>query len=88
MTVKCEREVKHVTDRINYLVQPYINERINRWEKYNMLPIERHRVDHFLNNFIVSDSRFGKLNPLSLIQNPKPYPLIYKDRIYYLKDEE
>jgi hypothetical protein len=22
------------------------------------------------------------------MENPKPYPLIYRDRIYYLKDEE
>jgi hypothetical protein len=53
-----------------------------------MLPIERHRVNDFLNNYIVSDSKFGKLNPYTLMENPKPYPLIYKDRVYYLKDEE
>jgi hypothetical protein len=53
-----------------------------------MLAIERHRVNDFLNNFIVSESRFGLLNPYTLMENPKTYPLIYKDRIYYLKDEE
>ena len=53
-----------------------------------MLAIERLRINDFLNNYIVSDSRFGKLNPYTLMENPKPYPLIYKDRIYYLKDEE
>ena len=53
-----------------------------------MLAIERHRVNDLLNNFIVSESRFGLLNPYTLMENPKPYPLIYRDRIYYLKDEE
>jgi hypothetical protein len=67
ITVKCEREVKHVTDRINYAIKPFIEDRVNRWEKYSMLAIERHRVPDFLNNFIVKESRFGKLNPYSLI---------------------
>jgi hypothetical protein len=79
--------VKHVTDRINYVIKPYIEDRINRWEKNNMLPIERHRAKDFLANFIATDSRFGKLNPYTLIENPRPYPLIYNDRIYYFKDE-
>jgi adenylate/nucleoside-diphosphate kinase len=53
-----------------------------------MLAIERHRAHDFLKNYIVRDSRFGKLNPFTLFENPKPFPLIYKDRLYYLKDEE
>lgn len=53
-----------------------------------MLPIERHRAKDFINNYIAVDSRFGKLNPYTLIEYPKSYPLIYNDRIYYLKDEE
>lgn len=53
-----------------------------------MLVVERHRVKDFINNFIAADSRFGKLNPYSLIEYPKSYPLIYRERIYYLKDEE
>jgi adenylate/nucleoside-diphosphate kinase len=53
-----------------------------------MLPIDRHRVKDFLSNFIADESRFGKLNPYTLIEYPKSYPLIYKDRIYYLRDEE
>lgn len=77
-----------MTDRINYLVKPIIEDRISRWEKNSMLAIERHRVNDFINNYIVSESRFGKLNPYTLMENPKPYPLIYKDRIYYLRDEE
>lgn len=77
-----------MTDRINYVIKPYIDDRINRWEKNSMLAIERHRVNDFLNNYIVSESRFGKLNPFTLMENPKPFPLIYKDRIYYFKDEE
>lgn len=75
-----------MTDRINYLVKPIIEDRISRWEKNSMLAIERHRVNDFINNYIVSESRFGKLNPYTLMENPKPYPLIYKDRIYYLRD--
>ncbi len=51
-----------------------------------MMAIERHRAKDFINNFIAIDSRFGKLNPYNLLENPKPYPFIYKDRIYYLKD--
>ena len=53
-----------------------------------MMPVERHRVKDFLKNYIVSDSRFGKLNPYTLVENPRPYPLIYRERIYYFKDEE
>jgi adenylate/nucleoside-diphosphate kinase len=53
-----------------------------------MLAIDRHRVRDFLNNHVARDSRFGKLNPFTLFENAKPFPLIYKDRIYYLKDEE
>jgi hypothetical protein len=70
------------------VIKPYIDDRINRWEKNSMLAIERHRANDFLNNYIVSDSRFGKFNPFTLMENPKPFPLIYKDRIYYFKDEE
>lgn len=88
INIKCEREVKHVTDRINYVIKPYIEDRINRWEKNNMMPIDRHRSKDFLANYISKDSRFGKLNPYTLIENPRPYPLIYNERIYYLKDEE
>lgn len=39
INIKCEREIKHVTDRINYLVKPIIEDRISRWEKNSMLPI-------------------------------------------------
>lgn len=53
-----------------------------------MLAIERHRAKDFLTNYIAVESRFGKLNPYTLIQNSRPYPLIYNDRIYYFKDEE
>ena len=53
-----------------------------------MLAIDRHRAKDFLTHYIVTDSRFGKLNPYTLVENPRPYPLIYNDRIYYLKDEE
>lgn len=53
-----------------------------------MLPIERHRVPDFLKNFIAKDSRFGKLNPFTLMKPLFPYPLIYKDRVYYLQDQE
>jgi hypothetical protein len=52
-----------------------------------MLPIERHRVPDFIKNFVAKDSRFGKLNPFTLMKNQYSYPLIYNDRIYYLKDE-
>lgn len=53
-----------------------------------MLVIDRYRVKDFLNHYIATESRFGKLNPYTLNQYPRPYPLIYNDRIYYLKDEE
>ena len=53
-----------------------------------MLTIDRFRVNDFLSHHIAEDSGFGKLNPFSLMEVPRPYPLIYKDRIYYLKDEE
>jgi hypothetical protein len=52
-----------------------------------MLPIERHRVKDFLNNYIALESRFGELNPLTLLRPVLSYPLIYNDRIYYLDDE-
>jgi predicted ATPase len=31
INIKCEREIKHVTDRINYVLKPYIEDRISRW---------------------------------------------------------
>ena len=77
-----------MTDRINCVIKPYIEDRINRWERNNMMVIDRFRVRDFLNNYIAAESRFGKLNPYTLVEVPKPYPLIYNDRIYYLKDEE
>ncbi len=80
--------MKHVADRVNYLVKPIIEDRISRWEKNSMLSLDRQRIPHFLNNYIASESRFAKLNPFTLMENPKPYPLLYKDRIYYLRDEE
>lgn len=52
-----------------------------------MLPIERFRTPDFINNYIASNSRFGELNPFTLLRQNAPYPLIYRDRIYYLKDE-
>ena len=39
ITIKCEREIKHVTDRINYAIKPFMDDRVNRWDKNNMLPI-------------------------------------------------
>lgn len=53
-----------------------------------MLAIERHRIPDFLNNFIVQDSRFGKVNPFTLTKNIFSFPLIYNERVYYLKDED
>lgn len=53
-----------------------------------MFVIDRYRTRDFIGNYIAVDSRFGKLNPFSLIEYPRSYPLIYNDRIYYLKDEE
>lgn len=48
-----------------------------------MLKIEQDRVGNFLDNYIAKESRFGKLNPLTLRRPLKPYPLIYRDRVYY-----
>lgn len=61
---------------------------MNKWEQNNMLSIERYRAPDFINNYIASNSRFGDLNPFTLLKQVSPFPLIYKDRIYYLKDEE
>lgn len=85
--IKCEREAKHVTDRINFAIKPYLEDRVSRWEQTSMLPIERHRVKDFLNNYIALESRFGQLNPFSLLRPTLSYPLIYNDRVYYLNDE-
>lgn len=65
-----------------------MDDRATRWERNSMLPIDRFRVNDFLTHHIAEDSRFGKLNPFSLMEVPRPYPLIYKERIYYLRDEE
>ena len=86
--IKCERDVKHVSDRINYSLKPIVEDRLNKWEQNNMLPIERHRVRDFLNNYIALESRFGELNPFTLMKPVYSFPLIYNDRIYYLNDEE
>lgn len=53
-----------------------------------MLSIEKHRAVDFVNNFIALESRFGKRNPFTLMVNPQPCPLVYKDRVYYLANEE
>ena len=57
--IACERDIKHVADRINTALTPYMEDRINRWERNSMLPIERHRVADFLNNYCALESRFG-----------------------------
>lgn len=53
-----------------------------------MLKINPDRVSSFLENYIVKESRFGKLNPLTLFKPIKPVPLIYNERLYYFADEE
>ena len=53
-----------------------------------MLPVGRERVGDFLKNFVAKESRFGSVNPISLVKDVRPCPLIYNDRVYYLKDEE
>ena len=75
-------------DRINHSLKPYMADRINKWEQNNMLAIERYRVPDFVNNYVARNSRFGDLNPFTLLKQTLPYPLIYNDRIFYLKDEE
>ena len=65
-----------------------MEDRTARWETSSMLAIDRFRVNDFLSHHVAEDSRFGKLNPFSLMEVPRPYPLIYRDRIYYLRDEE
>ena len=52
--INCEREIKHVFDRINHSLKPYMADRINKWEQNNMLAIERYRVPDF-----VKEKRFG-----------------------------
>lgn len=84
--IKCEREPKHVSDRINFAIRPYMEERLAKWEQTSMLPIERHRVKDFLSNYIAKESKFGKLNPLNLMRPLLSYPLLYNDRIYYFSD--
>lgn len=61
---------------------------MSRWEKVKMMKISPERISHFVNNFIVKESRFGKLNPLTLMRPVKPQPLIYNGRIYYFDNEE
>ena len=53
-----------------------------------MLAVGRERVGEFLKQFVVKESRFGRLNPISLVRDVRPCPLIYNARVYYLKDEE
>ena len=45
-------------------------------------------MNDFVGSFIAKESRFGKLNPISLVRDLRPAPLVYKDRVYYLKDDE
>lgn len=86
--IACERDPKHVADKINSFLKPYMEDRASKWEQNSMLPVERHRVPDFLNNYIALESRFGNLNPFTFIKPVLSYPLIYNERVYYLKDEE
>jgi hypothetical protein len=61
---------------------------MTKWDKVDMLKVNPERVDGFLDNYIVKESRFGKLNPLTLMRPVKPTPLIYNSRLYYFDDEE
>jgi len=53
-----------------------------------MLALERHRAREFIGSFIVTESRFGRLNPIRLVEEVNNEPLIYRDRVYYLSDQE
>jgi hypothetical protein len=53
-----------------------------------MLAVGRERVGEFLKNFVAKESRFGRVNAISLVRDARPCPLIYNDRVYYLRDEE
>jgi len=65
-----------------------LGNRASRWEKIDMLALERHRAREFIGSFIVTESRFGRLNPIRLVEEVNNEPLIYRDRVYYLSDQE
>lgn len=88
ITVDCERDVHHVFDKIVYAIKPYLENRMSKWDRVDMLKINSDRVPHFLDNYIARESRFGKLNPITLMRPIKPISLIYNSRIYYLDDED
>lgn len=88
MVVDCERDVQHVFDKIVYAIRPYLENRLAKWDRVDLLKINPERVPSFLDNYIVKESRFGKLNPLTLMRPPKPLPLLYNGRLYYLDDED
>lgn len=86
INIDCERDITHVLDKIKYSLRPYLENRVERWGKIDALKIEAERVKDFLNNYIVKESKYGRLNPLTLRRPLKPFPLIYKERMYYLEN--
>ena len=75
-------------DKIVYAIKPYLENRLTKWDRVDLLKINPERISNFLDNYIVKESRFGKLNPLTLLRPIKPLPLIYNSRLYYLDDED
>jgi adenylate kinase family enzyme len=80
--------VQHVYDKIVYAIRPYLENRLAKWDRVDLMKINPDRITSFLENCIVKESRFGRLNPLTLLRPIKPLPLLYNNRMYYLDDEE
>ena len=80
--------MQHVFDKIVYAIRPFLDNRLAKWDRVDLLKINPERLSSFLDNYIVKESRFGRLNPLTLIRPIKPLPLIYNSRVYYLDDED
>lgn len=101
VTISTDTTIQAVTDRIVTALHPYMDalERANMLERaqtYKLVPYpdpENFTVNR-LNLFEVSynyrQSRYGDRNPLTMLNIPhlREYPLVYRNRIYYLNSEE
>lgn len=52
ISIDCERDAYHVFDKIKYSLKPFLENRVERWEKIDALKIEPERTNDFLNNHI------------------------------------
>ena len=102
--IETERSIDQVFDRVNFHLRAFLQERQNLLEKYQVwqfrrpVPDEdadpesrpRDRLEYYEESYNFRKSRFHDRNPVTLIDTPKvrEFPVVYRNRIYYLESAE